>query len=212
MKALFIHQNMPGQFRHLASELARDGRNEVVFLTRREDRQIDGVRRVAYAAERQPSPQTHHYLHQYEDAVLHGQGAARACLRLRGTGFTPDIVVAHPGWGESLFIRDVWPDTPLLNYGEFYYRGVGADVNFDPEFRSSFDDICRLRARSAHLLLALEAADATLSPTYWQKSLHPQAFHDRISVIFDGIDTDLAAPDPAARFTLPYGRVLTADD
>ena len=209
MKVLFIHQNMPGQFRHLAAALARDGRNEVVFLTRRDDRQIDGVRRVVYAPERLPGPHTHYYLHQYEDAVLHGQAVARACLQLRGSGFTPDIVIAHPGWGEGLFVKEVWPRVPLLNYGEFYYRAVGADVNFDPEFGSSFDDLCRLRARTAHLLLPLEAADATLCPTHWQKSLHPPAFHDRISVIFDGIDTELAAPDAAARFVLPTGRVLT---
>ncbi len=203
---------MPGQFRHLAAELARDERNEVVFITRRNDREIDGVRRIVYAPSRPPSGQTHHYLHQYEDAVLHGQAVARACLELRGSGFAPDIVIAHPGWGESLFIKEVWPKAPLLNYGEFYYRATGADVNFDRAFRSSFDDLCRLRARCAHLLLSLEAADATLCPTHWQKSLHPEAFHDRISVIFDGIDTDLVTPRADGSFTLPNGRVLTAHD
>lgn len=202
---------MPGQFRHLAVERARAG-DRVVFLTKRQDRQIPGVERVLYSPARQPNPQTHHYLQQFEDAVLHGQAAARACLDLKQNGFVPDVVIAHPGWGESLFVADVWPQTPILNYGEFYYRSVGTDVNFGSEFQVEIDGICKLRPRSAHLLLALEAAAHTVCPTEWQKSVHPQAFHDRMSVIFDGIDTNMAAPDPAARLPLPNGRVLTAAD
>lgn len=212
MQFLFIHQNLPGQFRHLAEHLARARQNRVVFLTKRQDRSIPGVERAVYPSPRAFNPQTHHYLHQYEDAVLHGQAAARACIALKQGGFEPDLVIAHPGWGESLFIKDVWPDVRVLNYGEFFYRAVGSDVNFDPEQPVDIDSICKLRARNAHLLLALEAADRTMCPTEWQKSVHPAAFHDRISVIFDGVDTDIVAPDPQARMTLPNGRVLTPED
>jgi glycosyltransferase involved in cell wall biosynthesis len=212
LQLLFIHQNLPGQFRHLAARLARDGKNRVVFLTKRDERSIRGVERAVYASPRSPHPQTHHYLHQYEDAVLHGQAAARACIALDQSGFVPDLVIAHPGWGESLFIKDIWPQVPVLNYGEFFYRPFGTDVNFDPEQPLDIDTICKLRARNAHLLIALEAADRTLCPTEWQKSVHPTAFHDRISVVFDGVDTIAVAPDPHARIKLPNGRMLTAED
>jgi glycosyltransferase involved in cell wall biosynthesis len=212
LQLLFIHQNLPGQFRHLAAHLARDGKNRVVFLTKRQDRSIPGVDRAVYTPPRAPHPRTHHYLHQYEDAVLHGQAAARACIALSQSGFTPDLVVAHPGWGESLFIKDIWPEVLVLNYGEFFYRAFGTDVNFDPERPLDIDTTCKLRARNAHLLVALEAADRTLCPTEWQKSVHPSAFHDRISVVFDGVDTAVVAPDPRARVTLPNGRMLTAED
>jgi glycosyltransferase involved in cell wall biosynthesis len=212
LQLLFIHQNLPGQFRHLAARLAQDRRNRVVFLTKRQDRSMPGVERAVYAAPRQPNPQTHHYLHQYEDAVLHGQAAARACIALSQSGFVPDLVIAHPGWGESLFVKDVWPRVPVLNYGEFFYRPFGTDVNFDPEQPLDIDTICKLRARNAHLLVALEAADRTLCPTEWQKSVHPTAFHDRISVVFDGVDTVAVTPDQRAQITLPDGRVLTAQD
>ncbi len=212
MNLLFVHQNMPGQFRHLAAALAREANNRVVFLTRRQDREIPGVCRVAYSPARSSAPQTHHYLHQFEDAVLHGQAVARACLELKKQGFAPDIVVAHPGWGEGLFVKDIWPTAPLLNYGEFYYRSSGADVAFGDCVEPNIDVACKLRARNAHLLLALEAADHTLCPTEWQKSVQPAAFHDRISVVFDGVDTDAVAPDPAARLTLPTGQTLTASD
>ena len=212
MQFLFVHQNFPGQFRHLAARLAQDESNRVVFLTKRQDRSIPGVERAVYAAPRPVNPQTHHYLHQYEDAVLHGQAAARACIALDQGGFHPDLVIAHPGWGESLFLKDIWPNTPLLNYAEFFYRAFGADVNFDPEQPLDINTVCKLRARNAHLLLALEAADRTLCPTEWQKSVQPAAFHDRISVLFNGVDAAAVTPDAQARLRLPNGRALSAED
>ena len=212
MQLLFIHQNMPGQFRHLAASLAAEKLHQVAFVTRRSDRALPNVTRAIYEAPPLSGPQTHPYLRQFEDAVLHGQAAARACLALKQQGFAPDIVIAHPGWGESLFVRDVFPEAAILNYGEFYYQPAGADVNFDPARPADIDQLCALRARNAHLLLALEAADRTLCPTHWQKSVHPAAFHSRMSVVFDGIDTETVKPDPAARFMLPSGRALTQRD
>ena len=203
---------MPGQFRHLAAALGAEGGHRVVFLTRRDDRELPGVERLVYATARGAHPHTHHYLQQCEDAILHGQAVARACLGLAATGFVPDLVIAHPGWGESLFVKDVWPSAPLVNYGEFFYRAHGADVNFDPGMPLDIDSVCKLRARNAHLLLALDAADRVLCPTEWQKSLHPAAFHDRIRVIFDGVDTAVVRPDGRASLALPNGRVLTRDD
>ena len=66
--------------------------------------------------------------------------------------------------------------------------------------------------RNAHMLVSLAAADWGISPTQWQWSGHPAFLRDRISVIHDGIDTDLLQPDPAAVLKLPNGRSLTGDD
>jgi glycosyltransferase involved in cell wall biosynthesis len=122
------------------------------------------------------------------------------------------VIVAHPGWGEALFLKDIYPQVPLLNFCEFYYHGRGADIGFDRDEDTSIDIILRARARNAHLLLSLEACDAGLAPTRWQKSVHPKPLQNKIRVIFDGIDTDHMAPDPAATFTLPDGRILSRAD
>jgi glycosyltransferase involved in cell wall biosynthesis len=45
-------------------------------------------------------------------------------------------------------------------------------------------------------------ADAGISPTLWQRDTYPHSFQSRISVIHDGIDTDLAAPDINAYVTI----------
>ena len=211
MKILFIHQNMPGQFKHLAPAMARAG-HEVVFLTQRADVDLPGVRRATYAKPRAAHASTHHYVRLFENSVLAGQQVVRAGLELQKKGFVPDVIVAHPGWGEALFLKDLWPKVPLLNFCEFYYGGEGSDIGFLAEEPADLDTICRVRARNASHLLSLEACDAGVTPTHWQHSRHPTPFRDKIRVIFDGIDSGIVRPTPKASFTLPNGRSLTAAD
>lgn len=132
MKILFVHQNMPGQFKHLVRFLVDERKADVVFATRRTDLRIPGVRVACYSAPRGAQPSTHPYLRRSENAVLHGQQVARIGLELLRQGWCPDVVVAHPGWGEALFLKDVFPSTPLLNYCEFYYSSHGADMGDRP--------------------------------------------------------------------------------
>ncbi|TCV82366.1 glycosyltransferase [Sulfurirhabdus autotrophica] len=127
-------------------------------------------------------------------------------------GFVPDIIIAHPGWGEALYVKDIYPDTPLLSHFEFYYHAEGADANFDPEYPLSLDGRTRIRTRNALHLLNLETCDAGVSPTQWQKQLHPQGYHHKITRIHEGIDTSLVKPAPGQTFTLPNGKVLTQQD
>lgn len=210
MKILFIHQNMPGQYKHLAQRLAAEDDNQVVFVTKRDDRDIPNVRRITYRTARKPHKDTHIYLRSSEGAVLHGQAVARVLLALRGEGFVPDIVIGHPGWGETLFVKDVFPDTPFLNYCEFYYRSTGQDVGFDPERPADMDRILRTRINAGPLLQSLEACDRGIAPTEWQRSTHPAVYLQKIETIHEGIATATLHGDPGARFTLPDGAVLRA--
>jgi glycosyltransferase involved in cell wall biosynthesis len=122
---------------------------------------------------------------------------------LKSNGLTPDLVIAHPGWGEALFVKDVWKNVRLLSFLEFYYAADGTDVGFDAEFsKHGLLEDARLRVKNANNLLALEASDFGLSPTNWQKLSHPKWMHDRINVIFDGVDCDVLKPDNSAQLTL----------
>ena len=210
MKVLFVHQNCPGQFRHLLAALRREGGNQTVFLTRPGRPDLQGVLKAEYSPHRPVTEGIHSYLAGTEAAVIAGQGAARAALGLKERGMVPDVIYGHPGWGETLFLKDVFPDVPLISYAEFYYRGQGSDVGFDPEFGTAFDTVCKARARAAHHLLAIEAADLAVSPTEWQRAQFPDVFRDRIEVIPDGIDTAEVRPDPAAEITLPSGETIRA--
>ncbi len=210
MDILFIHQNMPGQFGRLARHLAANG-HRVVFITKRGDRDIPGVRRITYAPHRQPAGGVHHYIQGLEQGILNGQEVQRACLNLRREGFDPALVVAHPGWGESLFVKDVFA-RPQIVYAEYYYSASGADADFDSAEPPPLDRRNLLRVRNATMLLALEAADRGWSPTGWQRSRFPDFLQPHIETIFDGIDTEVVKPDASARLTLPNGCTLTRND
>ena len=212
MNIVFIHQNMPGQYKHLAARLAADPANRVVFITKRTDREIPNVRRLSYQPSRKARENAHPYLVSTENAVLHGQAVARLLMGLREEGFRPDVIVGHPGWGETLFVKDVFPNTPYLNYCEFFYRAQGLDVGFDPSVPVNIDTVLRLRMRSTPLLLALEACDRGIAPTEWQRDSHPAPFHPKIEVIHDGVDTAQLLPDPDIRITLGDGTELTRQD
>jgi glycosyltransferase involved in cell wall biosynthesis len=118
-------------------------------------------------------------------------------------GYMPDVIVAHHGWGESLFLKEVWPEAKLGIYCEFFYHPEGCDVGFDPEFPTlEQGEVCRLRLKNLNNLLHFEVADAGISPTQWQASTFPEPFKNKIKVVHDGIDTRAVAPNHEVSLTL----------
>lgn len=212
MRILFIHQNCPGQYKHIAKRLAANKKNEVFFIGKRNDRRIENCTHVVYKPKREAGQQTHNYLRLAENGILHGQQVARACISIKEKGFTPDVIVAHPGWGEALYVKDIFPNAPLLSYFEFYYHSSGADVGFSPDETVSVDDRCRIRTKNIVNFMSLESADAGMSPTFWQYQQNPAEYQYKVSVIHDGVDTKACRPDPDATFTLPNGRTLSRED
>lgn len=214
MKVLFIHQNFPGQFLHLAPELAKRG-HQCLALTDAKNNRASAIPVLRYKHDTpEVDPAATRLGRNYTLMSDRGVSVARAARQLRDErGYTPDVIFGHSGWGETLFLKEVWPTAKLIVYAEFYYKGVGADVGFDPEFSTAgFDQVMIAQGRTAHLGQALLHADAGVAPTEWQASTYPAPLRRMISVIHDGVDTDALAPDPAARFALPDGRVLHAGD
>lgn len=213
MNILFIHQNFPGQFKHLAPALAANPANTVVAMTMQKINisEWKGVKLVSYTTDRVTTPNAHPWVSDFETKTIRGEACFRAALQMREVGFVPDIIVAHPGWGESLFLKDVWPNTRLGIYCEFFYHIQGADVGFDPEFPARDQgEACRLRLKNVNNLLHFEVADVGISPTYWQASTFPEPFRNRITVVHDGIDTESVTPNPDANLSLnTAGGVLT---
>lgn len=183
---------------------------EAANATRRA--KIPGVNLWGYKAPPPPTRSTHHYVKPLEGAVRRGQVVARACADLKHKGFTPNVICAHPGWGEALFLKDVYPNAHVQLYGEFYYRASGADVGFDPEFPTTADDLLRVRIKNATSLISLEACDSVVSPTQWQKQMFPREYQPRIHVAHEGVDTDLVKPDANARLDVGNGTTLSAQD
>jgi len=213
LKFLIVHQNFPGQYRSVALALAARG-HRVAALgearnVARQRRRTPGIKLFGYrmpagAGDKPGSPLLGHFNQQ----VARGSIAARAAAQLRTTGFVPDLVIAHIGWGEALFLRDVFPESRLLLYCEYYYQPRGGDVGFDPHIRAQADAVPRLRVMNAPLLMAMSTCDWGVTATEWQRSRFPAFFRDQISVLHDGIDTELVRPDPQARFAVPGSSVV----
>lgn len=211
-KFLFVHQNFPGQFIHAATELVRRG-HEVVAVGI-QGRDIPGVRMIRYAPKATHAMSALEALKDFEAKVTRGLACALTLAQLRKEGFQPDVIVAHPGWGEALFCKDVWPRARLVLFPEFFYSSEGADYNFDPEFSTeSLAHRIRLRMKNTAQLHALHAADAGYVPTRWQLSQIPAEYHPKLRVIFDGIDTQTVAPAANAYVQLRRAEVrLSAQD
>jgi glycosyltransferase involved in cell wall biosynthesis len=206
---LLVHQNFPGQFRYLAPTLAADPGNRVVaFSMVRPPPRIPGVQTVSYRPGRGVHPQVHPWVQDFEAKVIRGQVAMKAARKMRDEhDFVPELIFAHHGWGESLFLKEVWPKARVLLYSEWFYPLQGGDLGFDPEFETDREAAgARLRAKNAHNYLAMDAADAGVSPTRWQRDTHPEWFRDRIRVIHDGVDTNRLRPAtrlPPLRLAIP---------
>lgn len=213
MRVLFVHQNFPAQFRHLAPLLAARG-DEVVALTFNPTPATPGTR-VVRSQGTYTTGAGHPWARDFDTKVIRAEATLATALRLRDEGFTPDVIVAHPAWGESLFLKDVWPSARLGIYCEFFYTAVGGDHDFDPEFalnEPAERSAARIRLKNLPQRLHFDLADAGLSPTCFQADTYPVEMRDRITVTHEGIDTDVVKPGAPLPVRLTSGATLTAND
>ncbi len=197
-----MHPNFPAQFRHVATVLAQNPKNKVVFGTKRKEGSIPGVFKVIYTPSRQARPETHHYVRTLENAVLQGQAVYRLADQLKRENFIPDVVYGHSGWGPTLFIKDIFPKAELLCFFEWFYHAHGTDADFDPKEPLTVDDEPRIRIKNTPILTDLYSCDRGLSPTQWQKQQFPPEFHPKITVRHDGVDSNYFQPKPGAKLVL----------
>ncbi|SOC12464.1 glycosyltransferase [Rhodobacter maris] len=208
MKILFVHQNFPGQFPHLAPALQKRG-HQVLALTVETNKRPSPVQVLKYRkpAEVKLEPRLTRL---YAEVAERGMRVAFAARQMRAQhNFVPDVIFGHPAWGETLFLREVWPEAKLLVYAEFMYKTTGLDTDFDPEFaKYALENRIATVTRSAHLVQSIVQADAALSPTVFQAGTFPPELRQKITICHDGVNTARLAPTPEARFTVP-GTTLT---
>lgn len=202
---------MPGQYKHLVQALAKNPENEIVFITKPNKVSLAGVKKIDYKLTRQPKAESHRYLISMEKAVYQAQEVWRVCNQLRQQGFEPDILCAHPGWGDCLFLRDFYPDIPFVYYMEFYYHSVGSDSNFlNGDSTIDLDEQAQIRIRNSLHLMNLEACDYAITPTHFQANQHPKEFLSKFSILHEGADTELIQPKEKADLKLPSGKVISS--
>ena len=174
MNILLIHQNFPGQYRHLAAALVARG-DRVMAIGGPTARGLEGVE--LHRTNPLPAggvPACHGWAADFQTKAIRAEAVAQLLQRLVAAGLQPDLVVGHPGWGELLAVKDLLPDVPVLHQVEFVYQLEGGDVGFDPEFPpQGWQARSRLRLRRASQLLAFHDLDWGLAPTQWQADTAP---------------------------------------
>lgn len=194
MKILFSHNNYPAQFRRLVPALLERG-DEVAFLCRSREwhaPDVPGVKLIPFDPHRSAGGAViHPYLRRFEEAVLQGQAAYRALEPLVASGWKPDWIVSHVGFGNGLYLGDVFPEARRVGLFEWYYNAEGADVDFLRQGPVDPDRRLKLRTWNAQILLELASCDHAVTPTCWQRDQFPPRFRSQLQVIHEGIDVPL---------------------
>jgi glycosyltransferase involved in cell wall biosynthesis len=205
---LFVHNNFPAQFRLLSQALLDQDGFRVAAIGEYARGHDKRIRVHGYSIARPDSEAVHPFARRFDIEARRAEQVTYAVGSLKTEGRNPDLIFAHPGWGEAMPLRALLPQAAIMLYCEFFYRPEGADVGFDTEFSQyGADGRTRIGMRNASQLLSLADADAAVSPTQWQKSTYPSEFHPKIEALHDGIDIDalLASPDTSARTLGAFG-------
>ena len=202
MKVLLIHQNFPGQFRHLVPHLLSQG-HELRALCSHQ-RPLD----LSFPLQRYQAPQETDLLDNPSGISFWSEALTRApqvwhhCQAWNQQGWSPDVILGHTGWGETLLLHDLWPDVSQVLWPEMWVKPIHAGIGFEaglhePTLRKRIE----FESRNQLTRAALSHAKAWVLPTRYQAESFPVELRDRrMHVIHEGIDTVIACPDPHATY------------
>ncbi|WP_082478803.1 glycosyltransferase [Methylobacterium sp. Leaf102] len=199
----FVHQNIPAQFRNLAPAMAAAG-NDVYFITAGQGESA-GTKRVQYQIDVKnelPAVAQFTYAQKVTKALLHLQTELKV---------VPDLIIGHVGWGELLYVKDLYPKVPVLGYFEWYLRAKPL-ADFAPTEPVDRDAPFVFRMKNTANVMSAELCDAGLTPMHYQYASYPASIQKKLNVIHDGIDTVSIRRPARGKLTLPDGRVLTSAD
>ena len=192
MHILFVHKNYPAQFGHIARHLIDQHGFQCTFASEKPPAQWEGLERIQYVVKSGATERTHYCSRSFENQIWHSH-ALFDLLRSR-PDIRPDLIVGHSGFVSTLYLRELY-DCPIINYFEFFYHTKDSDLDFRKDLPAyGIQELLRARTRNAIFLLDLENCDGGYSPTEFQRSQLPVAYHDKVATIFDGVDTNVWKP------------------
>ncbi len=190
MHILYVHQNFPAQFGHIAYHLVDTLGWQCSFVSQTPGGNVSGIHKIEYKLAGGATVKNHFCSRTFENTVWHCDGVYRA-MKAR-PDIKPDLIVGHSGFGSTLFLRELYPTTPIINFFEYYY--LPHDPDSDMDFRKDLNwptgemKYLRSRCRNAMIMLDLQNCQTAYTPTEFQKSRFPVEVRDKLQVIFDGVD------------------------
>lgn len=206
---LFIHQNFPGQYRYLSHYFADHPEWDAWAVGERKNVQRQwqsvpkNIKMLGYDMPDVKPENISRRLLSFAGNVIRADALEAMLLRQKQEGLDPDIILAHPGWGEGLYLKELFPKAKLVYFFEYYFSTTENNIFFDPEVNNSLDQQIHYRMSNTASLIGLDAADVGICPTQWQWSTFPKEYRDKIKVIHDGVDTTKVKPQPVDKLLLP---------
>lgn len=206
---LFVHNNFPAQFRHLAEALLARG-VPCWAVGAYTSPGVQGVRIRRYNLPRGTTPGIFNLAVRAEADLIRGRMALEGARSLKAEeGIDPAVIIGHPGWGETVLMDEAFPAAKQVLFSEFFYHGRDLDIDFDNEFFPLTDLAVLLgKTKNAVMALSLSDADVIVTPTAFQASVLPPVFRPLVKIIHEGVDTKTIRPGEAAPFELDDGRVI----
>lgn len=190
MHVLYVHQNFPAQFGHIAHHLVEKLGWQCSFCSETPGGRAGGIEKIQYKLEGGATKSNHFCSRTFENTVWHSHAVYEALIRR--PDIKPDLIVGHSGFGSTLFLRELYPAVPIINFFEYYY--LPHDPDSDMDFRSDLGweipriKYLRSRCRNAMILLDLQNCQVGYTPTQFQRSKFPEEYSGKLRVIFDGVD------------------------
>ena len=195
-KILFVHQNFPAQFKNIADHLYGEGYEiSAVISSLNTNNQNAKYRIIRYDIHRS-SKIEYDLLSDFEAKVIRAEAVYLCCKDYAAGGFKPDIIYFHPGWGESTFLKALWPSAKLLMYCEYFTGEHNEDLFYGNNDAHVLDEksLLKIVIKKSNLLLNLANFDLGISPTLFQKKTFPKEYQRKIETIHDGVDTSYFSP------------------
>lgn len=194
MKILFLHTNFPGQFKYVSAHFADIGHDVKFICQTNYGKSIKGVDCLLVKTNTKTGKEGENAERKKSSQALTREIYRGAFLSLSKKGWIPDIVISHSGWGCGFYVKEIWPNTKLISYLEWWFNPKSDVYSYDPSNKYlgiNFNSIKKHWARNADISLELASSDTVVSPTAWQKNQLPQIFKENCQVISDGIDLKL---------------------
>ena len=212
MRWLFVHQNCPGQFRGLMPALLQRGHSVVAIGAKPQPQLPEGLRYLHYSwSDQEPAGRL--VDPDLERNLRRAARVAELARQLRSDGYSPDAVVFHSGWGEGLYLRDIWPGAALIAYPELYAQAPLLGHGFDPDLGELSEGVrMALRRQNFMALAAIADSDAAIAPTLFQRDTFPAHLRGRFQVIHEGVDVAQVGPNPNRHVQVKPGLMLRKGD
>ena len=209
---LFLHPNFPGQFKNLATTFGLNSQIDARFLCMtNHGNRIKGVKALIINGERGQDAMERKKMNEFDNMRFRADSYRLAFKSIKDSGWNPDIIIGHTGWGCGIHVKDIWSNCLFLGYSEWWF-------NLNSEFNKSakldrYMDIkenkqIKLMRRNQYMAMELCIADRIIAPTKYQRSQLPSLFKEACIVINDGIDFKLFSKiqaNPTKNPVITYG-------